>query len=360
MFLGLILLLMAQAEPRADELRALLERADERGLDPADYRALPLQEALFTFLHDLHFGRANPGLYTPAHVMDAERDLLPDVLEQLIESEDPERIIASIEPPYEGYRRALAALQHYRAMANPNPAGIRKLELALERWRWLPHSFPRPPIVINLPEFLLRAFDERHHIALELRIIAGVAARHSTPIFSSEIRAVQFRPSWDVPLSIQRNEIEPLLARDPHYLERNHFDTVLLPSGERHFRQRPGADNALGLVVFRFPNPYGVYLHDTPARELFQRTRRDFSHGCMRVEHPEQLAAWVLRSQPEWTPQRIAEAMHGDKTVSVPLDQPIPILVVYSTAVVHADGQVDFLPDTYGYDRELDRKLTRR
>lgn len=127
----------------------------------------------------------------------------------------------------------------------------------------------------------------------------------------------------------------------------------LLRSGKLRIRQVPGPENALGLVAFRFPNEYEVYLHGTPAMELFSKSRRDFSHGCIRAERPQELAEWALRNQPGWTPQRIADAMQGTKTVSVKLSKPIPVLIVYATAVALDKGEVRFFEDIYGQDAKL-------
>jgi L,D-transpeptidase YcbB len=130
-----------------------------------------------------------------------------------------------------------------------------------------------------------------------------------------------------------------------------------LRSGSLMARQLPGSKNALGLVKFIFPNQYNVYLHGTPEQELFSRSRRDFSHGCIRLEDPPALAAWVLRNKPEWTMDKIKATMNGDTTVQVNLDKPIPVLILYSTAVVEPDGEVRFFDDIYGYDKSLAQVL---
>jgi murein L,D-transpeptidase YcbB/YkuD len=138
-------------------------------------------------------------------------------------------------------------------------------------------------------------------------------------------------------------------------------DAVLeqLRSGKLAIRQRPGGENALGRVKFLFPNEYNVYLHDTPATQLFSRSRRDFSHGCIRVEDPATLAAWVLHDKPEWTTDRIRTAMNGDKTLQVTLERPIPVLIVYGTAFVEESGEVRFFDDIYGHDATLERVVAR-
>jgi murein L,D-transpeptidase YcbB/YkuD len=256
---------------------------------------------------------------------------------------------------------------------------VRQLGLTLERWRWVPQSFPRPPVVVNIPEFRLRAFDESYRTELQMKVVVGQAYHgHQTPVFSANMTQVIFRPYWNVPLSIQLAELVPKLEKDAAYLAKNRYEVVTLQdtfvsngvvdkdtlarlrSGELRIRQIPGPDNALGLVAFMFPNEYAVYLHSTPATELFSRSRRDFSHGCILVEKPRELAEWVLQYQPEWTPQRIADAMNGDKTLYVKIEKPIPVLIVYATAVVLANGEVRFFEDIYGQDARLLRLLAQR
>jgi murein L,D-transpeptidase YcbB/YkuD len=254
---------------------------------------------------------------------------------------------------------------------------IRQLQLTLERWRWAPHDFSVPPIVVNIPEFQLRALDRDFHTELGMKVVVGKAYHHQTPVFASEMTSVGFRPYWDVPLSIQRAELVPKIAHDRSYLAENNFEVVnakreVVSTGDvddallarlralqLYIRQVPGPKNSLGLIKFVFPNQYDVYMHDTPVTELFAQTRRDFSHGCIRLEKPEQLAAWVLRDKPEWTPERINDAAHGEKTFEVRLSRPIPVLIVYATAVALANGEVRFLEDIYGLDAQLEQLLAK-
>lgn len=263
------------------------------------------------------------------------------------------------------------------ALNTPIAYRIRQLQLTLERWRWVPHNFPVPPIVVNIPEFELRALDRDFHTVLEMKVIVGKAYHHQTPVFSAQMTSVGFRPYWDVPVSIQRAELIPKILQDRSYLAKNNFEVVTvkqevvstgdvddavlarLRSLEFRIRQIPGPKNSLGLIVFRFPNSYDIYMHDTPVTELFARSRRDFSHGCIRLEKPEQLAAWVLRDQPEWTPESIHDAMQDEKTFEVRLSGPIPVLIVYATAVPLADGEVRFLDDIYGLDAQLEQVLAK-
>jgi L,D-transpeptidase YcbB len=252
---------------------------------------------------------------------------------------------------------------------------VRQLELALERWRRVPYDPSRPAIVVNLPEFRLRAFDTGHQPALEMKIVIGRARKLQTPLLSSEIDTVIFRPYWNVPFSIQRKELVPDIIRDPSYISKNDFelvtpkgivvaqdtvsDTLLaqLRSGTLHLRQRRGPKNSLGLVKFIFPNKYDVFMHDTPTKSLFARARRDFSHGCIRLESAQNLAEWVLREESGWRQDRIVAAMEGTESNSVKLPRPIPVMTMYVTAVVAENGEVRFFEDLYGKDAALEREL---
>jgi murein L,D-transpeptidase YcbB/YkuD len=251
---------------------------------------------------------------------------------------------------------------------------VMQLDFALERYRWLPPGFSQAPILINIPEFRLRTLRRAEGGFLTMKVVVGKAYRTQTPVFADQMRYVIFRPYWNVPTSIARAELIPKIARNPSYLGAHGFEVVDgdqvitdgevgagvlsgLRSGAYQIRQRPGPKNALGLVKFVFPNSYNVYLHGTPAVSLFARARRDFSHGCIRVEDPVALAAWVLRNKPGWTVDRIRAAMNGDETVKIDLDNPIPVLILYSTAVVEPDGEVRFFQDIYGYDKKLQQAL---
>jgi L,D-transpeptidase YcbB len=252
---------------------------------------------------------------------------------------------------------------------------VTQLQFALERYRWIPSDFPQPPIIVNLPEFKLLTMRRQPAPFLTMRVIVGKAYGHQTPVFADYMRYLIFRPYWEVPMSIQFAELVPKIRRDPSYLADHGFevttssgevvtdgvvsDDILsqLRSGSLTIRQKPGPKNALGLVKFIFPNHYNVYLHSTPEPELFLKARRDFSHGCIRVQNPEGLAAWVLRDKPEWTEDKIRAAMNGDQTIQVNLDKPIPVLILYSTAVVEPNGEARFFRDIYNQDSDLDKAL---
>jgi murein L,D-transpeptidase YcbB/YkuD len=253
---------------------------------------------------------------------------------------------------------------------------VRQIELALERLRWLPRIGRERFIVVNIPAFRLFAFDSVGGTgapALSMKVIVGKALDKQTPVLYEQLRYVELRPFWNVPRSILVEEMIPLLRRDSAYLRRNDMDLVgagdliaegpvtqevlvRLTAGELRVRQRPGPRNSLGLIKFVFPNAAGVYLHGTPQPELFAHTRRDFSHGCIRLEDPIALAAWVLRNRPEWSRERI-EAAQEASTSRAMLTRPLPVIIFYTTAVASPDGNIWFYSDIYGHDRSLTEAL---
>ena len=259
---------------------------------------------------------------------------------------------------------------------------VRQLELAMERLRWLPRLAPGPVIAVNVPSYRLWAFNTPEVPEVPVLAMSVIVGRASpamqTPIFIGDMRSVEFSPYWNVPRNIQKNELVPKLARDPTYLLRENMEIVgarlassptttidattltLLESGNLRIRQRPGAKNALGGVKFVLPNTMDIYLHGTPAQELFERTRRDFSHGCIRVADPLALTQFVLRDRPEWTVERMREAMAAGKPATVSLPIPIPVVIFYTTVIVGDDGRALFLPDVYGYDGKLEQALRAR
>jgi murein L,D-transpeptidase YcbB/YkuD len=255
---------------------------------------------------------------------------------------------------------------------------VLQLQLTLERWRWLPAEFSAPPIIVNIPDFRLRALDENNKVAMDMRVVVGKAMRTETPVFSREMTYVVLRPYWNVPPSILRSEIIPAIQRDRNYIASKNYevatydgkvvtsgvisDDVLaqLRAGNLMVRQKPGPNNALGLVKLIFPNEHNVYLHSTPSQNLFARSRRDFSHGCIRVEKPAELAAWALRNNPGWTLERVQQGMQSGKdNVTVNLVKPVPVFIVYGTAVTYETGEVHFSDDIYGHDATLAKALAK-
>jgi murein L,D-transpeptidase YcbB/YkuD len=259
-------------------------------------------------------------------------------------------------------------------LAVPASRRVRQIELSMERLRWLP-ELQRPFLAVNIPMFRLWGVDPDDRATAAMNVIVGRALNTRTPVLMASLRQVVFRPYWNVPRSILLHELLPLIERDRAYLDRHDMEIVRgggddavpvaptaatlaqLRSGTLRLRQRPGPKNSLGLVKFDFPNDSGVYLHGTPAQSLFARARRDFSHGCVRVEDPVALAEWTLRGQPGWTRERIVEAMNGARTLAVPLARPRPVVLYYVNALAGRDGSVRFSQDVYGHDARLERAL---
>ena len=444
---------------RWDGRLAKLKPATRQPAEADDVRFdLDLTVCVMRYISDLHIGKVNPKHLDFAFDEESKKYDLPEFLrERVVNGSDVASVLATVEPPYPGYRRTIQALQTYLALAKkddgeqlpavkkailpgdtyagvprlarllrlvgdlpadanvsvgpliyrdplvdavksfqrrlgrdvtghldaqtvadlnvPLSSRVRQMQLTLERWRWLPESYQSAPIIANIPEFRLRAYDKNFNIGVTMNVVVGKAYGHGTPVFSQTMQYVVFRPYWEVPYSITKAEIIPHILRDPGYLARENLEVVdgkqnvvasgavssdvigQLRAGKLFVRQKPGPKNSLGLVKFLFPNSYNVYMHDTPATELFSRSRRDFSHGCVRLEKPAELAAWVLRDNPGWTPERIREAMSGTTTQQVNLAHPIPVLIVYATVIVLEDGQVHFYDDIYSHDTELEKAL---
>lgn len=253
------------------------------------------------------------------------------------------------------------------ALNVPLSTRVRQVALNLERWRWLPDDLGARHFRVNIPYFHLEAY-EQGRMVLDIRAVVGKAG-NETPIFSERMTHVVMSPYWNIPATIAADETMPAAWADPDYLDRQNIEVIRV-SGKQttvvdtsildwsddqliaglRFRQRPGASNALGFVKFMFPNDYDIYVHDTPADALFSRLGRAFSHGCVRVEEPMELAKYVLRDQPRWTPDAIATAMHAGTETHVKLREAIPIHIVYFTSWVDANGGLHFRDDVYGYD----------
>jgi murein L,D-transpeptidase YcbB/YkuD len=256
----------------------------------------------------------------------------------------------------------------------PPATRARQLELMLERLRWTPLMIGPRMVVINVPEFVLRAYEvqgDRIVVRQTMKIIVGKAMNTRTPLFVEQMRLIEFQPFWNVPPSIARGEVVPRLRRDPGYWDREGFEFVVgsrvvadlsptlldeVLAGRARIRQRPGPRNALGDIKFVFPNNDNIYLHHTPSVRLFERDRRDFSHGCIRVEQPVALAVFVMEGMPGWTEDRIRRAMSDEDPLTVRLAEPVPVLIAYGTAMVK-QGRVYFYDDIYGHDRRLDAAL---
>lgn len=253
------------------------------------------------------------------------------------------------------------------ALNVPIAQRMAQVALNLERWRWMPDDLGDRHIRVNVPRFYVEAIEHGRPV-LSIRAIVGKEG-DETPIFSESMTHVVLSPYWNIPPTIAADETLPAMERDPEYLQRNNIEVVRVAGSETEvidpadldwsdeetmkgvaFRQRPGSDNALGFVKFMFPNPYNVYIHDTPADGLFQRLGRTLSHGCVRIEDPVGFATYVLRDQPQWTRDAIMEAMHAGTEKHVKLTAAIPVHIVYFTAWADEKGGLHFREDVYGFD----------
>lgn len=480
-----------QPRPAAHEAVAWLTQADRDGLQPADYGAARLAQALAgpvtpdtaaplnaeitqavqRYLADLRHGRVDPRQLGARYDSDtATAPDLPTLLREAVARGQPADALRAATPPWPQYTALRAALAHYRALAEhpawrqplpavpgsklqagqrwaglpalaerltalgdlpvttalagtvthasapgpapaasygaalqeavksfqqrhalaadgiigqatlealavPPAARVRQIELALERLRTTPLPSATRFINVNVPEFMLRAYQQDGGAvrqALAMRVIVGKALDTRTPLFDEDMRWIEFSPYWNIPPSIARKETVPRLRASPGYLAVQGMEfvsaggqvsTAVTPAqldavmaGSARIRQRPGPRNALGDIKFMLPNNQNIYLHHTPSPGLFNRTRRDFSHGCVRIEEPVALALWVLHDQPEWTEARVRQSMGRPRPVIARLTEPVPVLLLYQTAVADGDT-VHFVPDLYGQDALLERAL---
>ncbi len=256
----------------------------------------------------------------------------------------------------------------------PLDTRVQQLNLALERWRWLPDNYMEPRVLVNLPEYIVRTYDADHNLAFKMKVVDGEADGHDTPMFVRTIKYLIFRPYWNLPTSIIKKELlRHVSSGGAGYLERNNYEVTGgsgepitgwtadgLEHGRYLVRQKPGPKNSLGLVKFMFPNEYDIYLHSTPEMNLFNLSKRDRSHGCVRLNDAEKMANWVLNGQGDWDTDKVHEAMFGpadggkpEDNKQVNLQTPLPVVLTYLTANADEDGTVHFFDDVYGYDKDL-------
>lgn len=261
------------------------------------------------------------------------------------------------------------------ALNVPLATRIRQIELNLERWRWLPQELGRRYILVNIAAFQLDLVEEGRSV-LEMRVVVGKPYRR-TPVFSGTMTYLVLNPYWEVPPGIAARDILPEVRKDPAYLRRSGIkvlrgwgsgareldpaavDWARLAPGRFPYRlrQEPGPANALGRIKFMLPNPYHVYLHDTPARELFLKESRTFSSGCIRVEKPLELALHLLQGSDLGSPEALAAALGRERSKMVHLPAPLPVHLLYWTAWTREGGSVHFRPDIYGRDQRLQAAL---
>ncbi len=362
-------------------LAALKRRAEPSTLGAALERELLLTDALLRYAVDVRAGRLRPG------AVQADWGLPPPVREdpvrELAEAVETGTLAAWLEalpPPHEGYARlvdALRALHTAPARGGGAPSSVaaqaRQVAVNLERWRWLPRRLEPRHIVVNAADATL-AVVEDGRVRLTSRVVVGDEL-HPTPVVRAEVGAVVFNPPWTVPTSIVVDEFLPKLRANPRFLADNEITILDRPQdpyglaidwtamrAERfplRLQQRPGGWNPLGPIRFASPNRFDVYLHDTPLPELFQRADRALSHGCVRVERAQELAALVLSGQPAGRRETLERAMGNGVTSVVRVTRPLPVYLLYWTAFVDDEGRLQLPEDVYDRDGRVAAALAR-
>jgi murein L,D-transpeptidase YcbB/YkuD len=392
-------------------LRTALEKsADSQALSQFDIR---LTYALVRYVSHLCFGRIEPQQVNPDWPATKKNCEVPKLVHEAIQKNTVGNLAKELSPTMPEYQALKSTLQEYRnlaakgegqpvaddtaeavsrfqsrhglkpdgvlnektlaAMNVPIEQRIEQIEINLDRMRWMAANLEPHHIRVNIPAFHLSVHDG-DKIPLEMRVIVG-SGDNRTPILDDKIEYLVFSPYWNIPLSIASKELLPKIQKDANYLQKENIEVVRgsddgvqvidprdidwknSDGTEYQLRQKPGVSNSLGLVKFIFPNRHNVYLHDTPADNLFDRLTRTLSHGCVRLESPLALASYVLQDQPEWTAERIEKAMHEGKERRVSLKTPLPVHVHYWTAWTDVSGNAQFREDVYGYDKKH-RELT--
>ena len=232
------------------------------------------------------------------------------------------------------------------------PAKDRLVQILLnmDRMRWLPQKPEGNLIIVNIPEFILHVYDGKKTV-FDMVVVVGRVG-NNTMMFNGDLNQINFSPYWNVPQSIIQKEINPAIARNPNYLAGKNMERI-----GGGIRQRPGPGNALGKVKFIFPNSFNMYFHDTPSKSLFGQDKRAFSHGCIRLSEPQKMAEWLLRNDASWNTEKIVSAMNQTTEKIVKLKDAIPVFIIYYTAWVDNDGQLNFRDDVYQHDSELIKKM---
>jgi murein L,D-transpeptidase YcbB/YkuD len=351
-------------EAQVTSLINAVSRADDHGLAPALFHAdllrsqttlppldreLLLSDAFLSYADALARGMVPVERRPDNQVLTAGPVDVVAALDAALDSGDPASAIEGLAPTTPSYRLLRQALHDARAGlaggGKPGTARLRDIEVNLERERWLPRRLPAERVWVNAADARLVVYRDDRPV-FSARVVVGQAERRNqSPEFQASIDALWLNPPWVIPQDIVRDEILPLIARNPNYLAQHNM--VMLPDGG--VQQTAGPYSGLGLLMFDMTNRFDVYLHDTPSKDLFSRDNRRISHGCIRVENPQQLAA-LLMQQPV---EAINEAIATSGTVRRDLPRPVPVFVVYQTAFADADGKLQFRPDVYGRDAEI-------
>ena len=232
---------------------------------------------------------------------------------------------------------------------------LKQILINMNRMRWMPNKPEGNLLVANIPEFVVHAYEGSNKV-FSMNVVVGKEG-HNTMMFTGDLNQIVFSPYWNIPQSIVRSEILPAMQNDPDYLARNNMEIVSENGDLPTIRQLPGPGNSLGKVKFLFPNSFNIYFHDTPAKSLFNREKRAYSHGCIRLAEPEKMANYLLRNNSEWTASRISQAMNSGEEKYVKLKDPVPVFISYYTAWVDEQGRMNFREDIYEHDQKIKNKM---
>ena len=232
---------------------------------------------------------------------------------------------------------------------------VKQILINMNRMRWLPQEPEGNLIVVNIPAFMLHVYDGKNTV-FSMPVVVGKDG-HNTTLFSDILTTIVFSPYWNIPPSIVKKEIVPGMAKNENYLQDHDMEITGQSGGLPVVRQKPGIQNSLGKVKFLFPNTFNIYFHDTPSKALFDKDVRAYSHGCIRLSDPAKMADYLLKSNSEWTPEKIDEAMNSGVEKYVKLKKPVPVFITYYTAWVDENGKLNFRDDIYGHDKNVAEKM---
>ena len=232
---------------------------------------------------------------------------------------------------------------------------IQQLLINMGRMQWMINEPKGKMIVVNIPEFILHVKDGAQKV-FDMNVVVGKEG-HNTMMFTGNLNQVVFSPYWNLPPSIVKKEILPAMERNPNYLASHNMEVTGNDGGLPVIRQLPGDDNSLGKVKFLFPNSFNIYFHDTPAKSLFNKDKRAYSHGCIRLSEPEKMANYLLKDDAQWSPEKISTAMNSGEEKFVKINNPVPVLITYYTAWVDENNLLHFADDIYGHDKAVVEKM---
>jgi L,D-transpeptidase YcbB len=237
----------------------------------------------------------------------------------------------------------------------PVSARLKQILINMNRMRWMPQNPDGKLILVNIPEFVLHFVDGKNKI-FDMDVVVGKEG-HNTMMFTGELSTIVFSPYWNIPPGIVKKEILPHMESDPNYLAEQNMEITGNEGGLPVIRQLPGEKNSLGRVKFLFPNSFNIYFHDTPAKALFSKDKRAYSHGCIRLSDPVKMAEYLLKDNSQWQPDKIMDAMNSGKEQFVKIEDPVPVFITYYTAWVDENGQLNFRDDIYSRDAAISKKM---